>query len=149
MRVTESVWATGPSGKAVNGSHISSQVWLFASGGFWLAMPLSQLLVWTQAHVSDRAAVCVLLDTTTQWQGLPLGLSCQNIQHCVAHPLPHTLFPSNDKQRGWKQEESWAACWTKSTLICQQRSQHRGENTLGGFNVACNSIDPDNTWVKD
>lgn len=33
MRVTESLWAMGPSGKAVNGSHNSSQVWLFAWGG--------------------------------------------------------------------------------------------------------------------
>lgn len=35
MRVTESLWAMGRSGKAVNGSHISSQVRLFAQGGGW------------------------------------------------------------------------------------------------------------------
>lgn len=33
MEFTQSSWAMEPSGKAVNGSHISSQVWLFARGG--------------------------------------------------------------------------------------------------------------------
>lgn len=55
MRVTESLWAMGPSGKAVNGSHISSQVWLFAWGG-----------VGGGVYLAGNAIITTSLDTGTR-----------------------------------------------------------------------------------
>ncbi len=128
-------------------------------GGFWLAMPLSQLLVQTLAHASDRAAACVSLDTTTQWQGRVSLWVCHvrtysttlPIFYTHTHTHTHTHTPHLSliiKEERIVTGRKWGyVLITKHPHLSQMIRTQRWTHPWW-FNIACNGTDPDKTWVK-
>lgn len=161
MRVTESLWDMGLGGKAINGTHISSQVWLSAWGGSGAGWGfVGEVFGWQCHHhnwsrhwhrlVTEQRPVCHLTQQPSDKDASPSGfvMSGHTAPLCPSFtPPPARPSRSDDKGR-WKQKESGTVCWTQSTLICHKWSGHKGEHTLGELTLYVTALTPIKRWVK-
>lgn len=117
-------------------SHFKSSVFLCLRGG-WLAVPLSQLSASTLAHASDRAAACVSLETTTQWQGHISLWVCHVRTYSRALPIFYKfpLLPLMREERIVTGGKRGYMPKTQSTHICHKWSEHKVEHTLGDLTL--------------